>query len=226
MVVKVKKRTKIMEEDIEVTQYIPENIPLTRERREKADLLDVELKKTAERINKEYETLESFMKNDELKKWWWLGTKIDKVLKSLKKIGQLDQTDVDNDVVWPALGQYLRDELRRGFNARRSGTKKDHYRKCWLIATLPDTDWFNSWSGWDAFIDRGEQLVTSNKIIPKLKNMFSSNIKLKPRDYQEIAKMITERIPSGTNKPTDIGTMSDDEVERAIESVYDNFTKK
>lgn len=223
MVVKVKKKTKIMEEDIEVTQYMPDNIPLTRERRERADLLDTELRKKAENINKEYEKLDDFVKKDELKKWWWLGTKIDKVLKSLKN---LDQTDVDNHAIWPALGQYFRDELKRGFDARRSGTKKDHYRKCWLIATLPDTDWFNSWSGWDAFIDRGEQLVTSNKVIPKLKNVFPTNVRLKPRDYQRIAKMITERIPSGTNKPADIGTMSDDEVRRVIESVYKNFIKK
>ena len=212
-----------MEEDIEVTQYMPDNIPLTRERRERADLLDTELRKKAENINKEYEKLDDFVKKDELKKWWWLGTKIDKVLKSLKN---LDQTDVDNHAIWPALGQYFRDELKRGFDARRSGTKKDHYRKCWLIATLPDTDWFNSWSGWDAFIDRGEQLVTSNKVIPKLKNVFPTNVRLKPRDYQRIAKMITERIPSGTNKPADIGTMSDDEVRRVIESVYKNFIKK
>ncbi|MEK7062904.1 MAG: hypothetical protein AAB946_02615 [Patescibacteria group bacterium] len=223
MVVKVKKKTKIMEENIEVTQYMPDNIPLTRERREKADLLDAELKKMAENINKEYEILDDFVKKDELKKWRWLGAKIDKVLKSLKN---LDQTDVDNHAIWPALGQYFRDELKRGFDARRSGTKKDHYRKCWLIATLPDTDWFNSWSGWDAFIDRGEQLVTSNKIIPKLKDTFSANAKLKPRDYQKIAKMITERIPSGTNKPADIGTMSDDEIGRVIKSVYESFIEK
>jgi len=223
MVVKVKKKEKIMGADTEVTQYIPDNIPLTRERRRRADFFDIELKKMAENINKEYETLDDFVKKDELRKWWWLGSKIDRGLKSLKN---LDKTDVDNHAIWPALGQYFRDELKRGFDARRSGTKKDHYRKCWLIATLPDTDWFNSWSGWDAFIDRGEQLVMSNKILPALKGKFSSiSYKLRPKDYQKIAKMVTELIPSGTDSPIDIKAMNNKEIERVVESVYKDFNK-
>lgn len=223
MVVKIKKKTKILDEEIEVTQYAPDNIPLTRERREKADLLDAELKKSAENINQKYDGLDNFVKKDDLKKWRWLGIEIDNVIKSLKN---LDQSDIDNHAIWPAIGQYFRNELKRGFDAKRSGTKKDHYRKCWLIATLPDTDWFNSWSGWDAFIDRGEQLVTSNKIIPSLKKIFSGNRKLSPKDYQKIAKIITEHIPSGTNKPMDISTMSDNDIERITKLVYANFTKK
>lgn len=224
MVVKIKKKANVMGKDTEITQYLPDGIPLTRERREKADTLDTELQKKVSFINTEYTKLDNAIKKDELKKWKWLGLKIDEVIKSVKN---LEQADIDNHAVWPAIGQYFRNELRRGFDAKRSGTKKDHYRKCWLIATLSDLDWINSWSGWDAFIDRGEQLVMSNKILPVLKNKFSKiSSTLKPRDYQKIAKTITERIPLGTDSPMDVEAMSSAEIEKIVETVYNDFTRQ
>lgn len=223
MVVKIKKKTEIMGEETEITQYLPDDVPLTRERRAQADLLDTELKEKVNKVNKEYDSLNDSIKKDELNKWRWLGSKIDIILKSSKNI---DPVDVDKHAIWPALGQYFRPELKRGFDARRSGTNKDHYRKCLLIATLSATDWFNSWSGWDAFIDRGEQLVMSKKIIPKLKDKFSDlETKLKPKDYQKIAKMLTDKIPSGTSGPVDIDAMSSEELDKIIDSIYKNFKK-
>lgn len=224
MVVKVKKKTNLMGSDTEITQYIPEGIPLTRDRREKADSLDTELKKMAQKINEEYDKLDDSVRKDKFKKWKWLGNQIDKILQNAKN---LERTDIDNHAIWPAIGQYLREELKRGFDARRSGTKKDHYRKCWLLATLPDLDWINSWSGWDAFIDRGEQLVMSNKIVPVLKKKFGPlSIKLKSRDFQKIAKAVTEQIPSGTDSPFDIDAMSDEEIERIIDLLYKKITQQ
>ena len=224
MVVKVKKKIKVMGKETEVTQYLPEDVPLTRERREKADHLDAELKQAVGKINKEYNNLTEEIKKNKLNKWRWLGGKIDNLLKAVKN---LDPTDLDNYVIWPAIGQYFRKELKRGFDAKRSGTKKDHYRKCWLLATLPDLDWINSWIGWDAFIDRGEQLVTSKKIMPALTKKFIGIVnKLKPKDYQKIAKMITELMPSGTNTPTDIDAMNDAEIEKIVGGVYENFMKR
>ena len=221
MVVKIKKKTQVMGEEIEATQYLPDDLPLTRERREKADLLDEELRTVVGQINKNYAQLDDSIKKDESKKWKWLGSEIDATFKSVKNIYR---SDIDKHVIWPALGQYFREELKRGFDAKRSGTKKDHYRKCWLIATLPDTDWFNSWSGWDSFIDRGEQLVMSKKVIHALKNKIP-NTNLGPRDYQKIAKMITERLPSGTSEPIDLGEMNDEETEKIVGSVVETFKK-
>jgi len=224
MVVKIRKKANVMGEETEITQYFPDGIPLTRDRREKADLLDNELQKKVGSINKEYDLLDETIKKDELKKWRWVGTKIDEIFKSTNN---LDQADIDNHAAWSAIGQYFREELKRGVDAKRSGTKKDHYRKCWLVATLPNLDWINSWSGWDAFIDRGEQLVMSNKILPALKNKFADiSVGLKPKDYQKIAKMVTERIPSGTDAPTDVDAMSVSEIEKIVETVYNDFIKK
>lgn len=224
MVVKVKKKMNLMGSDAKITQYVPEGVPLTRDRREKADTLDTELKKVVQKINEEYDKLDVSVRKDEFKKWEWLGNQIEEILQNAKN---LERADIDNHAIWPAIGQYLREELKRGFDARRSGTKKDHYRKCWLLAILPDLDWINSWSGWDAFIDRGEQLVMSNKIMPVLKKKFEPlSAKLKPRDYQKIAKAITEQIPSGTDSPFDIDAMSDEEIERIIDLVYKKFTQQ
>lgn len=210
-----------MGEEREITHYIPEDVPLTRERREKADRLDEELKRAVKEINKRYDDLTPGDKKNELKKWRWLGKEIDNLLKKTKN---LDQIDVDNNTIWPAFGQYFREELKRGFDARRSGTKKDHYRKCWLLATIPDLEWISSWSGWDAFIDRGEQLVMSKKIMPILKERFSGIVsKLKPKDYQKIAKKITELIPSGTTEPVNIDLMEEQEVRKIVDSVYKEF---
>ncbi len=211
-----------MGEEREITHYIPEDVPLTRERREKADRLDEELKKAVKEINKRYDDLAPGDKKNELNKWKWLGNEIDDLLENMKN---LDQIDVDNNTIWPAIGQYFREELKRGFDARRSGTKKDHYRKCWLLATVPDLQWINSWSGWDAFIDRGEQLVISKKIMPILREKFSGIVsKLKPKDYQKIAKKITELIPSGTTEPVNIDLMKEQEIRKLVDSVYKEFT--
>lgn len=221
MVVKVKKKEIFMGEEVEFTHYLPDGISITRERREKAEALDRELKGMVSIINREYEKLEDSLKKDELKKWKWLGGKIEQILRTAKN---LNRTDIDNQSIWPAIGQYLRSELHRGFDAKRSGTKKDHYRKCWLLATLPAIDWINSWSGWDAFVDRGEQLVISNKVIPMIGRQFSGiSPKLKAKDYQIIAKMITAKIPSGTSAPTDIDAMNDREVEKIVSEVYREF---
>lgn len=211
-----------MGEDREITHYIPEDVPLTRERREKADRLDEELKKAVKEINKRYDDLKPGDKKNELNKWKWLGNEINHIFKETKN---LDQIDIDNNSIWPALGQYFRKELKRGFDARRSGTKKDHYRKCWLLATIPDLEWINSWSGWDAFIDRGEQLVMSKKIMPILKERFSGIVsRIRPKDYQKIAKKITELIPSGTTESVNIDLMEEKEIRKIVDSVYKEFT--
>ena len=208
----------------EVTQYLPESVPLTRERRERADRLDTKLKQMAGVINEEYENLPAEIKKNEFNKWKWLGDKIDRVL---QKLENLDRTDVDNYAIWPAIGQYLRKELKRGFeDKKRSGTKKDHYRKCWALATMPGTGWITSWVGWDAFTDRGEQLVYSKKLMPLMEKKFLPlREKLNPKDFQYIAKLVTEKIPTQAKNPTDIDAMSETELKQIVDSVYQKFLK-
>ena len=65
MVVKVKRKVNIMGDEKEVTQYIPEGIPLTRKRRERASRLDIELKQMVGDINEEYENLPTMIKENE-----------------------------------------------------------------------------------------------------------------------------------------------------------------
>lgn len=223
MVVIVKKKIIILDQEVNTPQFLPDNVPLTRERRVKAEELDKEIAEKVKTINELFQGLDKKIKNNELLKWKWLGQQIGELLKNLKN---LDQRDIDNYVIWPAIGQYFTEDLKRGIDAKRSGTKKDHYRKCWLLATLPGLNWINSWGGWDAFIDRGEQLVLSNKILPALEKKFVTiSDELVNKDYQEIAKSITLLIPSGTLKPTDITSLSEKDVEEIVGKAYLKYAK-
>ena len=222
--IKVRKKLIIMGNEREVTKYLPENIPLTKNRRLQADKLNEELKKYVSEINQEYESLEEQIKKDDFKKWKWLGIKLEFIISNAKN---LEKKDVDDHVIWPAIGQYLREELKRGFDAKRSGGKKDHYRKCWLLSTRKDVDWINSWGGWDAYVDRGEQLVINDKLMSLLKEKFKDVANnLKTKDHQKIAKIITEKLPSGTNTPSNINAMSDRDLSEIVNVVYKEFLKQ
>lgn len=222
MTVKIKKKQEILGELVEVSQYEPSNEALTKEKREKANMLDDELKVLCERINKKYENLDSKVKTNKIEKWKWLGCELANILRNAKNI---EITDIDNHYIWPAIGQHFRKELKRGYGKRRSGTSKDHFRKCWLLATLENTEWINSWSGWDAFVDRGEQIIKNTRIMKMLGNEFGE-IKLNPRDYQMISKMIVSYLPSRSDQAVDINSMTDQKIQRIIKIVYKEFVQK
>ena len=225
MTVKVKRKTEAMGTEFEATVYFPENVLLTRDRREKADKLDNVIKAKVEGINKEYDTLGSEFKKRDIEKWRWLGKKLNDILESTPLI---EQVDIDNYYIWPAIGQYLRKELSRGLNdKKRSGTKNDHYRKCQALCTIPGTDWINSWVGWDAFTDRGDQIVYSKRLMPLLRVKFNSlEVKLRPDDYKEIAKIIVSYLPTQVKKPTDIDSIPETKLVEIAESVHRDFMKR
>lgn len=211
--------------EFSATIYLPEGVLLTKDRRVKADQLDHYLRAQVEGINREYDQLDNKIKKTEIDKWRWLGQKIDGILTSTTKI---EQTDLDNHYIWPAIGQYFRNELSRGVNdKKRSGTKNDHYRKCWALATIPGTKWITSWVGWDAFTDRGDQLVYSNRLMPLLEERFADIYrKLKPDDYKEIAKLLVRYVPTKTKAPIDIESMPDSKIIEIADAIYQDFIKR
>jgi hypothetical protein len=219
MAVKIAKEREVMGKRVIVTRYLPENVPLTRERRDKADLLDLEIKTVVTEINKEYESLKNAIKKDEVLKWRWLGTRLNS---SIKKLKNLEQTDLDNHIIWPAFAQYMREELKRGYDAKRSGTRKDHYRKAWLLGTLPNLEWIMSWGGWDAIVDRGEQLSQNNKLMPLLNKKFKDK-KLSTKQYQKLAKMLTEKLPSVRGQSVEIDSMDDKTLSRLVDDLYSSI---
>jgi len=215
MVVKVRRIELILGKESSVSAYLPESAHLNKEKREKADLLDVKIKDIADSINRDFDKLPKDIQNNEFKKWKWLGNRLADAIKELNKEGKLEQTDIDTNAIWPGFGQYFRAELYRGVTTRRSGDKKDHYRKCWLLAITPHTDWIRIWAGWDAFVDRGEQLVGSNKVMPLLEKKLSG-VKLGKEDYQNIAREIANELPSGAKGAT-IQAMSDSDLDEIID---------
>lgn len=177
-------------------QYLPETV-LTREEREKADRLDAKIKEYTVEINKSFEKFKK-TKPQEIEKWRWLGGQIDLLLRRVKEI---EQKDIDNNSIWLAIGQFLSNDLRRNDDVKRLGTAKDHLRKCWLLFKSKSTRWIKNWAGWDALVDRGEQLVLDKRLLGVLEEVFLKDKDLlSSRDYQYIFKKLAEKIPSSGGK--------------------------
>ena len=206
----------------EVRTFLPKDI-LSKSEREQAERLDGVLKTMVEDINQEYDTLDARIKNNEIEKWRWLGGRINEIL----SIPFVSEKDKEDHYIWPAIGQYLRHELSRGLkDKKRSGTKNDHYRKCWALATLPGTGWITSWIGWDAFTDRGEQLAYSGKLLPLLEKRFENlGEKLTPDDFKRIAKLLVEYIPTKARTPKDIEYLPEHKLAEIVNAVYETFIK-
>lgn len=228
MTVKVRRKVEALGTQFEATVYLPEDMLLTRPRREKADKLDNYLKAEVEKANSEFDRLDDKTKKVEIEKWRWLGKRINDILESLKSRDLVEQSDIDNHHIWPAIGQYLRRELSRGLDdKKRSGTKKDHYSKCWALHVMPGTGWITSWIGWDAFTDRGEQLVYSRRLMPILEERFRSlGEKLRPDDFKEIAKLTVKYIPTQAKTPADIDSMPDSKLAEVAADVYRDFVAR
>ena len=227
MTVKIIRKIETMGVESEATIYLPEDVLLTKDRRKKADKLDNVLKVEVRKINKEYDKLDNKIKDSEIDKWRWLGEKLDNTLNFLNSVELIDQSDIDKHYIWPAIGQYLRKELSRGLDdKKRSGTKKDHYRKCRALFITPGTEWVTSWVGWDAFTDRGEQLVYSKRLMPLLSKRFGDpNKKLESEDFKEIAKLTVKYIPTQAKTPKDIDSMPEATLIEIVESIYRDFSK-
>lgn len=203
-----------MGQTVNAPQYVPETV-LTREIREKADLLDEKIKKNVDLINESFKKLKAG-RLDEIDKWRWLGEQVDNILNNVDGI---EQKDIDNNIIWLAIGQYLSDDLRRSDDIKRSGTAKDHLRKCWLLFKTKNTNWINNWAGWDALVDRGEQLVSDERLLRTLDLVFIKHKKfLSSRDYQYIFKKVAENVPSGGSRK-DLDLIKPAELRKIVESV-------
>ena len=196
-------------------EYLPSGTIPTPQIQEEAKALDVSIKKAVTAINSKYgKKAKNF--DNKIEKWRWLGARLAVLLSSLEH----EKADIENNSIWPAISQYLHPDLTRGFNTKRSGTTKDHLRKAWLLATLPNTDWFNTWIGWDAFVDRGEPLVQDPRILKYLKQTFPNmSSELGKDDYQRIARLLVEVLSSRKGNATNFRLLTDKEIVEAIEKV-------
>lgn len=223
MVVIIYRKRNVFGKEQIIPTYLPFGTIPTQETRDIASSIDDSIRSAVFTVNKEYIADKKSIKT-QIDKWRWLGDKLEKLLRSLPL---LEKIDIENNSIWPAIAQYLHSDLVRGFDAKRSGTHKDHLRKVWLLATLPDTDWFNTWTGWDAFIDRGESLVADSRILKFLKKIFPHNsYNLGKDDYQSIARLLVETLSSKKGNAVNFGMLTDSEIEKAIEQVAQKITPK
>lgn len=214
MAIKVRIKRSVLGKEVLASTYLPEGQTLNKERRDKADLLDKELESATKAINSAYADLSVEERKNDFLKWKWLGGELDKVVRKLLSDGTLEQSDIDANAIWPGFAQYMRPELFRGMDTRRSGSTKDHYRKCWQLANTPHTDWITTWTGWDAFVDRGAQLVGSKKLMPILERHLSG-MRLGKEEYQNLARCIADELPS-IGQGASISEMSEEYLEELI----------
>jgi hypothetical protein len=220
MAVIVYRRKTVFGREHLLPEYLPPGTVPTPQVQQAAKALDVAIKKSVERINKEYAEKKE-VKENTIEKWRWLGSELATLLTTLDG---LEKMDIDNNSIWPAISQYLDSDLTRGFDTKRSGTAKDHLRKAWLLATLPNTDWFNNWIGWDAFVDRGEPLVSDPRILKYLKKIFPDESgELKKDDYQKIARLLVKFLSSRKGNAINFRLLTDQEILKAIEKVKSNL---
>ncbi len=220
MVVIIKTKKIILGKKRDISLFLPEGYPVTSDSKKAAKLLDDELKNGVKLINAKYNNLDKETKNNSLDKWRWLGKELETLRGSLK---HLEQIDFDRHVFWVAVAQYFREELRAGIDTRRAGTSKDHYRKCWLLYKSSYTNWITTWVGWDAFIDRGDQLIKEKAIMKLLSEKFGDKKqKLNSKDYQTIAKRVVQKLPS-TKGAIDSSQLSKKQLSEIINSIYEGF---
>jgi len=220
MTIIVYRKKKIFGKEQMVPVYLPIGTVPTPQRQEAAKNLDISIKKAVTDINNEYVKKAKDL-GSQIEKWRWLGIKIAELISSLNN---LEKSDIENNSIWPAISQYLHEDLMRGLDAKRSGTAKDHLRKVWLLAVLPDTDWFNTWTGWDAFIDRGEPLVRDPRILKSLKKTFPRDLyNLGKDDYQNIARILVETLSSRKGNAVNFEMFTDAEIQKAADQVADKL---
>lgn len=222
MPVKIYQEIKIEGKFLKSATYLPKGTLVTASIKENAEKLDKEMSSQIEKINTDFNQREKKYLNNAEKKWFWLGKRIDMLLGELKRKELITDLDITTDSIWPGISQYLIPELRRDSDKKRSGTHKDHLRKCWLFATLPDTDWFKNWSSWDAFIDRGEHLSYNGKLFTLLKNKIP-NDNLSSRDYQKIAKILAGMFPQKSKNVESLVNISEKDLLEIIEQVRKLF---
>jgi len=224
MVVIVRKKVNMGSFEYKAKKYLPEDVLLTKGRKDKAKELDSILENKVKNINKLYDNLPVSVKNISINKWRWLGKEIDKIF---KEVNIIEVKDRDEHNIWPAIGQFFRKELSAGMNdKKRSGTKNDHYRKCWALYKLKYTEWIKEWIGWDQLAERGEQLIYNEIILKFLSEKIGNvNPKIKGKEeYAILGKLLVEKLPSLKSKKN-ISAFSEQELEEIINTVTKEFLK-
>jgi hypothetical protein len=223
MTVIVNKKVTVMGKTFQAPHYFPGDVPPTHIEREKAESLDKLLKLKIEQINHEYKKTKKSQRIDDIEKWRWLGARLDNLL---TQTNEIERKDIDSHIIWPAISQYLEPELRRDDDEKRSGTAKDHLRKCILLFRSKGTKWIKNWAGWDALVDRGEQLGTDDRLLQALEKIFLKHIKkLDSRDYQIIFRLVASKIPSASGKK-ELALMNVRELNRIAGEVEKEWLKE
>ena len=208
--------------DTRVGKFLPERIHLDEKDIRKAEDLDKELKSKVAVINREFELKQDNKKlSTSTSKWTWLGEKTKYLIDSLK---YLNSSDIYNNSIWPAINQYLHDDLKNESNPILGGGNKDHLRRCYYFYEYKFYQFLPNWTAWLEITDRGDQLIHNKTFRDSVRDTFGrDNHLLTSSDYREIAKLIVEQWPSGNPERVVIEHISPKKVSQDMNKIYKDW---
>ena len=196
--------------------YLPKGFLLSRADMIQAQNLDEELQVGVERINQQYHQFKRQSKMDPTTKWLWLGQQMNTLLDNLK---HKTETDIETNLIWLAINQYLDDDLRKDNQpANRHFTKRS-----WLFAKGPHK-WLPNWSSWLSLTDRGEQLMANPILLKELEKKLKDK-KLTSTDYKVIAKLIAQEFPSHNAKSANLEFMDESAIKNKVNKITRSLNK-
>ena len=205
--------------------FLPQHKHLDERKVRQAEMLNAELKLKVGRINKEFERLaiKNAQPRSSTEKWAWLGLEVGKLLPRLK---YLDEEDIHNNAIWPAINQYLDSELKKDSNPEMGGGVKDHSRRCYYFVKYGFHEFLPNWSAWSELADRGDQLIHNESFRNSIRSTFGHDRKtLTVKDYREIVKLLAEHWPSNIQERVALEHVNTKKIEKDIRDIYAKWAK-
>ena len=203
---------------VKVPKLYPSGILFDNAARTRAHRLDRELATRVGGINREFAKLDADTKSEASKRWAWLGGHIDCLVRELERSDHLQREDIETNVIWLAIRQYLTEELKIGNNKDR-GTQRDYLRRCWMFSKGPH-QWLPNWSSWLRLTHRGSQLTTNEEVLRAMEKALSPHKdSLGGKDYEIISKKLAESLPSVASKKASVSFMGRQEIQVIIDDI-------
>ncbi len=140
---------------------------------------------------------------------------------SCRGLKHLDDSDIYNNIIWPAINQYLDDDLKKYSNPEIGGGAKDHLRRCYYFVQYDFHKFMPSWGAWYELTSRGDQLIQSKIFRDALRDTFGRDKdSLTVNDYVGISKLLAEQWPSNTRERVIIEHVDPEKIRRDMKKIY------
>lgn len=206
-----------------VGQFLPLNQSIDEGAIQQALKLDKELGDGVASINKRFARLRDKTPTPltATEKWTWLGQELCRLIKNLKN---MDPIDIDRNTIWPAINQYLDEDLKKPNNLAANGGLRDHSRRCYYFVLYEFNKLLPNWAAWLALSSRGNHFMHSQAFRNALKATFAKDDTLTASDYKkDICGLFAERWPSNTTERVSLDFLDEKRIQADMKQMYDNW---